>query len=62
MDEDWTNGVRIIRREVKKKVEIFVKIETLKPLCELKQIALKTCREEKVWKNQKNSGIDMLKG
>ena len=37
MDEDWTNGVRIIGREGKRKVEIFVKIKTLKPLYEIKK-------------------------
>ena len=37
MDADWTNGVRIIGREGKRKVEMFVKIKTLKPLYELKE-------------------------
>ena len=36
VDEDWTNGVRTIGREGKRKVDMFAKIKTLKPLHELK--------------------------
>ena len=61
MDEDWTNGVRIIGREGKKKVEMFVKIKILKPLYELKQKVLKTCREEKVWIKKNDSGTENVK-
>ena len=57
VDKNWKNGLRITGREGRRKVEMFVWTKTLKPLCMLKQKVLKSCRHEKVWIKQKNSGM-----